>query len=386
MLGFGVRLWEGRLRSRGGFFPGATLDMNFANATYLGAKPSDLTVVRASVAYGTNADGSLTRFGVNVPRITALGLLIEAARTNSALQSQTLDNASWTRTSLTVTADTAVAPDGTSTADTLTATGDNGTLKQGVGTTAVSWANSVWLKRKTGSGNVDITMDGTNWVTQTINSSTWTRCSVVQTGVAGTSNPGVRLVMSGDEVYAWGEQAEAGGYPTSYIPTVGATVTRAADDIILAGAAFASVCSTAIGAWYVEGTSVNNAGGAQTRRFAEVNDGTASNRILLGLFTNNQTRYLVSSGGAGVADIFSAAAFSAVPVKLAARCNTNDFQQATWGVLGTPDVAGALPAVSQITLGCDVAKTALAYIDGPLARLAYVPGVPTDATIMSMSS
>ena len=94
MLGFGVRLWEGRLRSRGGFFPGATLDMNFANATYLGAKPSDLTVVRASVAYGTNADGSLTRFGVNVPRITALGLLIEAARTNSALQSRTLDKLS----------------------------------------------------------------------------------------------------------------------------------------------------------------------------------------------------------------------------------------------------------------------------------------------------
>ena len=205
MLGFGVRLWEGRLRSRGGFFPGATLDMNFANATYLGAKPSDLTVVRASVAYGTNADGSLTSFGVNVPRITALGLLIEAARTNSALHSQTLHNASWTKTSLTVTADTAVAPDGTSTADTLTATGANGTLKQGVTTTAVSWANSVWLKRKTGSGNVDITMDGTNWVTQTINSSAWTRCSVVQTGVAGTSNPGVRLATSGDEVYAWGE-------------------------------------------------------------------------------------------------------------------------------------------------------------------------------------
>jgi hypothetical protein len=51
-------------------------------------------------------------------------------------------------------------------------------------------------------------MDGTTWVTQTIDSVNWTRCIVTQTALAGASLPGIRLVTSGDEVYAWGAQAE----------------------------------------------------------------------------------------------------------------------------------------------------------------------------------
>lgn len=48
-----------------------------------------------------------------------LGVLIEEQRTNLLLRSQEFDNAAWTKTRATITANSVVAPDGTTTADTL---------------------------------------------------------------------------------------------------------------------------------------------------------------------------------------------------------------------------------------------------------------------------
>ena len=81
------------------------------------------------------------------------GVLIEGSRTNLLLQSQTFDNAGWAKVNSTVTANSAAAPDGTTTADTLTegAVTDEHYAAQAVtkAATATTYTASVYAKSST---------------------------------------------------------------------------------------------------------------------------------------------------------------------------------------------------------------------------------------------
>lgn len=165
--------------------------------------------------------------GAAISSATLLGYHAEGARTNLVLQSQ-VAGTTWAVTNVTVGANTLAAPDGTTTADTLTATAGNGTWLQGVTVASAVKTFSIWLRRKTGTGNIDMTLDnGTGWTTKTITSS-WARYEITQT----LANPtvGIRIVTSGDEVYVWGAQLEDGvSFASSYIPTTTVAVARNAD-------------------------------------------------------------------------------------------------------------------------------------------------------------
>lgn len=163
------------------------------------------------------------------------GYHAEGARTNRCLYSQVFSNAAWVSGGggVAVTDNSAVAPDGTTTADTLTASGANGTLIQDLGVVAsASKTGGLWLKRKTGTGNIDLTMDGgTGWTTVAV-TSTWTRFSKNQT--LADEDFGIRIVTSGDEVYAWQGQVETAAFLSTDIPTTTAAVTRNADALTYA--------------------------------------------------------------------------------------------------------------------------------------------------------
>lgn len=161
------------------------------------------------------------------------GIQNELAATNLALRSNDFSNASWTKSNLTA-AMTATGPDNVAnSASTLTATAGNATALQAITSGSAARVTSVYIKRRTGSGNIDLTQDnGSTWTTQTVTSS-WTRVSLA---AVTSTNPtvGIRIVTSGDEVDVWCLQHETGTAITSPIPTYAGTVLRVSDSISLA--------------------------------------------------------------------------------------------------------------------------------------------------------
>lgn len=136
------------------------------------------------------------------------------------------DNAAWVKTLATVTANSIADPNGNLNADTLSATLGNATILQNISLLAAPYTFSIWLKRKTGTGNINITINGVTFVTQAVTAD-WARFSTTLTPSAGTKNIGVQIVTLGDEVYAWGAQVSdsASLDPYAYNPAAAPTST-----------------------------------------------------------------------------------------------------------------------------------------------------------------
>lgn len=127
---------------------------------------------------------------------------------NLLTYSEQLNNAAWTKTNVTVVADEVLDPNGNPLADALTASANNGTITETLTLAAVPYTFSIWLKRKTGSGNIQLSVDGTTYATVSITTS-WARYETTLTPTAGSKTPGIKIATSADAVYAWGAQLEA---------------------------------------------------------------------------------------------------------------------------------------------------------------------------------
>jgi hypothetical protein len=188
--------------------------------------------------------------GVAIADTTLLGYFSENAATNRALQSQTFDHATWVKTNVTVTANTTAAPDGTLTGDTLAATGALGTVTQTLTPTAAAHTLSFYLKRLSGSGVVELILDGVATdVTALINSTTWTRVNASKVLAAAPIDITIRLADAGDAVAAWGMQVEAAPVASSYIQTTTVAVVRNGDALSYP---VASNVSLSVGTSYCE--------------------------------------------------------------------------------------------------------------------------------------
>lgn len=411
------------LSSQQGIYPGAVVALDFAGSGCQGATQcyrvggtststftalSGVTVNRASSGYATDTAGNLTLFGSNVPRITTAGLLVEEARTNLALQSQTLDNASWAKGGTTVTANAINAPDGTLTADLLQSSiSGSGTRYTNQAFTITSGQNyAVSAYAKPGGVNfvyVMFAQAGLNYIGAVFNVQT---CQVTQTSVGPTSgtiaatyatpmangwcrvtlvgsinnNSGIfhfELTNSGtgnsintsgdltytgttsDSVYLWGAQTESTGtstFGTSYIPTTTASVTRAADDITLGGLVInPNALTMALDAAYVPGAAINSTSGDavslknSTTNFYKIDINNSSG-------TAGQYRMSSTSGGVGSGSVTATSSSfvvgdSTTVYRTAVAVAPSDMAISTQGMPADTGVTNTPPTITLTTLG-----------------------------------
>ena len=236
---FGSRSQRGRVLPLGN---DAVVDADF-----VGGIPQGWTFARTGNGTVCGPTGLLSTVGTDVPRFdhdqtTGLcrGLYMEGKRTNYLCWSETFiaspaDN-TWSDSGdfLRYTSDN-TAPDGTATAlqascDVANATCIN-SLSRTPNANAIGGTFSIWLRRVSGSGSIQLTdNNGTNWTTVAV-TSTWTRFQLPHRTTA--QQCGVRIVTGGDAIQMWGAQLEDGSGASSYIATTTGQATRTKDALSL---------------------------------------------------------------------------------------------------------------------------------------------------------
>jgi hypothetical protein len=100
--------------------------------------------------------------------------------------------------------------------------------------------------------------------------------------------------VTGNGIYCFGAQQEIGSYPTSYIPSLGSSVTRLADAASKTG--ISSLIGQSEGTLFVE-IDFNGVGfGTDNDFFIYVGNGSNTNAIYIDYF-NNLFRFVVFTGG-----------------------------------------------------------------------------------------
>lgn len=154
----------------------------------------------------------------------AEGARTDVLGTTTAIR-RTMSDAGWVASN--VTKSTSTGADGTANgAATLTASAGNGTVLFTTVLAAAIRTFSAWVRRRTGTGTVNITGDnGATWTAITLTSS----YQLFQFTTANVANPvvGFRIVTSGDAIDVDFNQLEAAAWASSPIDV--ATATRNAD-------------------------------------------------------------------------------------------------------------------------------------------------------------
>jgi len=263
---------------------------------------------RASVGTAETIAGEIIQFASGELRRTDRGVLIEGARTNLFLNSAVGE-----------TQDVTVA----AAAHTLSF--------RGTGT---------------------ITLTGTSTAGPLVGSGVNTRVTLTFTPTAGT----LTLTISGS---CTNVQLEAGSFATSWIPTAGASVARAADVLTISSPGVDYPFTM-----YAEFQRLGDSG--TNEALVQMDLGDDNNRALLRVTAADLTTAFLRVGGATQAEVSAGAAAALdTTYRLAGAFATNRVQSCRNGTLGTEDTVATVPATPvTIRIGSVFATsvTTFAYI------------------------
>ncbi len=401
-----------------GVVPGArTLPRPTLSLAFEDGFSSDIfTFYRASTAGRINPIGLIEEKAADAPRIghdpvalTTRGLLIEGQATNLLMYSQALDNAAWgiKSSTLTVTPNTAIAPDGTMTADTLAKTASYDCVGQAVTVSLSQYAGSIFVKAGSlATASFAITENGSSTVLArfTVNLETgavvnangqgysqyvgngwwriWASTTFTNSSARMYVYPGTYSSSTAGYIYAWQGDFVAAPFPTSPIPTEASAVTRAADYATTLTSDFAFNPSQ--GTLYVQGM-IPYTSSSVVQYLASIDDGASNNRIILyRRYTDKTIRAGIYTGGTSVASWTGPAVDDGVCFKAAIAYKENDSNLVVNGTEMTADSSCTIPTgLTTLRIGSDYNGAAPA--SGYIKHIAYFPLRLSDANLQYLT-
>lgn len=350
---------------------------------------ADLATVRATVATRRDSSGNIADVATGVPRLntrfgyTCPRILTElTGSTNLILRSEEIDNASWTKTNCTISANAVVGPDGTSIADSMfeTVTSGQHRIEQSISKASLAQAHSLtFFIKPNGRDWIYVSLrQGANIVNRWFNITTIVRGTLTSIGaspftptsanisdagngwrkvelnvitnnsnslttiIATSAGNGLTSDFSGDITkgyHIWGVQLEQSASSSSYIPTTSASVTRNAETITTK-TGLGSYLGTS-GAIYFKGFIVFSS----TEKRITLSDGTLDNRVALSFDNTNKAHVIVSAGGVVQTDTASTDVFrSDSELRVVITFAPNDVRMYVNGILVVNDTSATMPS------------------------------------------
>jgi hypothetical protein len=307
---------------------------------------------------------------------TSNGLLIEEGRINYAQWCRDLTNTVWVKQNMSVFRDQ-IGLDGiTNTACRLVADTDNATVTQ-LYTGSGSVTASVYIKRLTGSGNIQLTIDGTQWTTMPVEENKWKRISLI----ASITNPsiGIRIMNANDSVVVDYMQLEGGTFMTSPIFTTGVASSRGTDFTAIFNPTFDQFFNQREGTFYAEFDILGEAGSTDNQVMVSV--GTSNNNSFSDFFRLDERNFVgfynPPAGGVGYDDATNRA-FKGVTVygrKAHGALNTTGINKALYN----PNVSGGInlyvnTPYDRLGIGFQIRTISnYRWMHGRIKRIIYIP-------------
>lgn len=331
------------------------------------------------------ASSNVARFHT-IPGTSNRGILIEAAATNVVLWNRDLTNAAWTASNVTVVKDQTGADGVANSASSLTATAANGTVLQAITLASSARAQSAWVKRLTGTGTINMTMDnGSTW-TAIVPTASWSPLDI-PTQTLANPTVGFRIVTSGDAIAVDFVQNENRDYRTTPIATTTVSVTRAAD--VLSYANGGSIINATEGTLFAEWVTPLKGAATFFPRVLSLHKASDSlNQNVFLYHRRNGSDFALcdvsnGSGGSSASLTLGTYVFGSVS-KMAGAYKLDDYAGCFNGGTVQTDTSGALPVgLDEFGIGHRIGSNQL---DGIVKRIGYWQSRLANAQLQALTA
>ena len=242
---------------------------------------------------------------------------------------------------------------------------------------------SIYARSVSGTGNVQLLSHNTNTNNVFTVNETWQRFELNSSPqIGGNFYVDLRGASSTlSEVYVFAAQSESIDIVTSYIPTAGTTITRAAETC---NNSKPSVNSTE-GVLYAEIAALSN---DLTNRRITLSDGSNNNRVVIGYNTaSQQIFYFIIVGGSNIASGTSVRSDVTNFDKVAVKFKNNDFAFYIDGSLISTDTSGTIFSANTLnSLQFEQGAGNALFFYGKVKGLAVYNEALTDAQLIELTS